>query len=141
MSLILCNDWFVNSDKTVTFYDTTLHQEFKTGQKKDGKYEHVVNFTKHAPYVSTQVIGYQISMVKKHSYVMVLTLGRRLRLVNETEGEKKKEKKDTFVQTQDDIEILFGLKEGKLSTEVEQETQPEQEQVTQTQQEQVTQTA
>ena len=126
MSLIVCNDWFVNnSDKTITFTDTVLHTEFKTtGVKKDGKYEHVVSYAKSKPYVSTQFTGYQLSVIKKNSYVFVFAIGRRLRLASASEAEaekEKREKKSNFVQIEEDIEIMFGLKEGKLSTEKEEE--------------------
>jgi hypothetical protein len=115
MSVLLCNDWVVTVDKTVIYYDTIADPVFKTGKKnEEGKFEHVVSFTKDKPIVSTQITGYQFWFkTPKVHYVVLLPIGRAL----------KKDKNN--VQLKDDVEIMLGLKEGKLSTEVEPEQVPE----------------
>ncbi len=124
MSIVLCNDWVVTTDKTVIYYDTSITQVFYTGKKnEEGKFEHVISFAKDKPIVATQITGYQFWFkTPKVHYVVLLPIGRAL----------KKDKKN--VQLTDDIEIMLGLKEGKLSTEVE----PEPEAVAETQTESVT---
>jgi hypothetical protein len=114
MSVILCNDWVVTTDKTVIYYDTTADPVFKTGKKnEEGKFEHVISFAKDKPIVATQITGYQFWFkTPKVHYVILLPIGRGL----------KKDKKN--VQLKDDVEIMLGLKEGKLSTEVDPEPEP-----------------
>ncbi len=128
MSVILCNDWVVTTDKTVIYYDTTAEPVFKTGKKnEEGKFEHVISFAKDKPIVATQITGYQFWFkTPKVHYVVLLPIGRGL----------KKDKKN--VQLKDDVEIMLGLKEGKLSTEVDPE--PVVETTTETQTETVTET-
>ncbi len=114
MSVILCTDWVVTTDKTVIYYDTTANPVFKTGKKnEEGKFEHVISFAKDKPIVATQITGYQFWFkTPKVHYIVLLPIGRAL----------KKEKKN--VQLTDDVEIMLGLKEGKLSTEVDPEPEP-----------------
>jgi hypothetical protein len=111
MSIILCNDWVVTTDKTVIYYETTANPVFKTGKKnEEGKFEHVISFTKDKPIVATQITGYQFWFkTPKVHYVILLPIGRSL----------KKDKKN--IQLKDDVEIMLGLKEGKLSTDVDPE--------------------
>ncbi len=124
MSIILCNEWSVTSDKTVIYYDISANPVFKTGNKnEEGKFEHVISFAKDKPIVATQISGYQFGYkTPKVYYTVLLSSGRVL----------KKDKKN--VQVTDDIEIMLGLKEGQLSTYVEPvaETPVESEQVTET---------
>jgi hypothetical protein len=109
MSIVLCNEWVVNTDQTVIYYDAVAHPVFKTGKKnEEGKYEHVISFAKETPFVATQITGYQFwYKSQKVQYVVLLPIGRALR----------KDKKN--VQLKDDVEIMLGLKEGQLSTYVE----------------------
>ncbi len=111
MSIILCNDWIVTTDKTVIYYDTTVTPVFYTGKKnEEGKFEHVISFAKDKPITGTQIIGYQFWFkTPKVHYTVLLPNGRAL----------KKDKKN--LQLQDDVEIMLGLKEGQLSTYVEPE--------------------
>ena len=120
MSIVLCNDWVLTTDKTVIYHDTTAHPVFKTGKKnEEGKFEHVISFAKDKPIVSTQITGYQFwYKTPKVHYVVLLPIGRSL----------KKDKKN--VQITDDIEIMLGLKEGQLSTYVEPVPEPVVEQST-----------
>jgi hypothetical protein len=128
MAHILMNEWFVNDDKSITFYDKVKHAEFANGKskqvasndskkvvdRKTGKvtydavmvtmHEHTVsNFPK--PVRSTQITGYEIdykSVKERRTISLLLPFGRR-------RMENKK-----AVQTDDDIEILFGFKEAPV---------------------------
>ncbi len=113
MSIVLCTDWIVTTDKTVIYYDVSANPVFKTGKKnEEGKFEHLISFAKDKPIVANQIIGYQFwYKTPKVHYVVLLPIGRAL----------KKDKKN--VQLTDDIEIMLGLKEGQLSTYVEPEAE------------------
>ena len=115
MSIIICNEWSVTSDKTIIYYDISANPVFKTGNKnEEGKFEHIISFAKDKPIVATQIVGYQFGYkTPKVYYTVLLPSGRVI----------KKDKKN--VQLTDDIEIMLGLKEGQLSTYVETQSQLE----------------
>ncbi len=170
MSLIILNDWFINEDRSIIYYDTTKVQELSTGNKKSVvpasslaavagtdiepksvvMHEHRVPFQpgKHQVFESVQFEGYQLSYRKGNNYyTLAMPRGRRLQAAPPTtapatvpsettptptkKGEKK-QKVFTFAQTQDEVEILLGLKEAPPpepvveSTEqvTEQQTEP-----------------
>jgi hypothetical protein len=136
MVLIIVNEWFVNSDKTVTFYDEQKFKDYLTGNtkqvlseeekrvrnKKTGEvtYDKVV-LTKHehrfdpSGYTfseSNQVTGYQFfkkSTRNSPEVRLLLPLGRR-------QMENKKP-----VQKLEEIEVLFGLREPEVEAQVEPE--------------------
>lgn len=129
MSLLIVNDWFVNQDKTITFYDTQKHSEFANGKTKEipsedkqkvksketgqvsyetvmqKKFEHVFNPKGCVLTTSTQFTGFQLSRkgVLTGPSTVVLALGRRM-----------KENKN-FLQTEEEVEVLFGLREAPLT--------------------------
>jgi hypothetical protein len=134
MSLIILNNWFVNNDKSIMFYDKVQNVDYSTGNKKkvivgetstmvrgnvvksnveENLYEHKFVTTGCALRESTQFTGYELVNRTVHNRVpktiiFVLALGRRIK-------ENKK-----FVQEQKDVEILFGL-----STESDYEPKPD----------------
>lgn len=141
MSILIVNDWFVNQDKTITFYDTQKHLVFANGKTKEipsenkqkvkstntgqvtyeivmqKKFEHVFNPTNCMLTTSTQFTGFQLSRkgIRNGISTVVLALGRRMK-------ENKK-----FLQTEEEIEIIFGMREAtspveepKTTTEVTQ---------------------
>ncbi len=83
MSLIILNDWFINEDKSIIYYDTTKVQELSTNNKKSVvpasslaavagtdveprsviMHEHRIAFQpgKHQVFESVQFEGYQLS--------------------------------------------------------------------------------
>ena len=127
MSILIVNDWFVNQDKTITFYDTLKHTEFANGKTKEipseskqkvkkengkvtqetvliKKFEHVLNPKGYMLTTSTQFTGFQITRksVRNAPNTFVLSLGRRM-----------KENKN-FLQTEEEVEVLFGLREAPV---------------------------
>ncbi len=132
------NEWFVNDDKSITFYDKVKHAEFANGKskqvasndakkvvdRKTGKvtydaimvtmHEHTVsNYT--TPVRSTQITGYEIdykSVKERRTISLLLPFGRR-------RMENKK-----AVQSEDDIEILFGFKEAPVVETPPEATEP-----------------
>ena len=123
MSLIILNNWFVNNDKSILFYDKVENKEYSTGNKKKvivGETSNIVrgnvvksnveeNLFEHRFVTSgcvlresSQFTGYELvkrtvtNRVSK-TVIFVLALGRRLK-------ENKK-----FVQEQKDVEVLFGM--------------------------------
>lgn len=119
MSLIIPNDWFVNEDKSITFYDTTRHKDCCTNKTKNvvpswaaanptakevklvQMYEHQLTGKPSNFQISpsTQFDGFQVYYKSKFSIILALSLGRRVR-----------ENKE-YTQTQEQIEVLFGLRE------------------------------
>jgi hypothetical protein len=121
MSLIIPNDWFVNEDKSIIFYDTIRHKDCCTNkskkviptwaaasQTKEVKpvqmFEHRIagqpsNFKISA---SQQFDGFQVYFKSKFSILLALSLGRRLR-----EGKE-------YNQTPEEVEVLFGLREAPV---------------------------
>jgi hypothetical protein len=119
MSLIVCNEWFVNNDKSLTFYDGARHKDFyvnksksvvpvwasvassRTEAKSITMYEHHVPLAniKFRVYPSAQFEGYQIDFTKYHSYILALSKQRRVRNGKE------------FVQSEAEVEVIFGLRE------------------------------
>lgn len=148
MSLIILNDWFINEDKSIIYYDTTKVLELSTGNKKsvvpasslaavagtDNEprsvvmHEHRIAFQpgKHQVFESSQFEGYQLSYrTPKNQYIMAMSRSRRrvappsatpvTTTTPEVKPTKKGEKQQrviTYAQSQDDIEILLGLKEA-----------------------------
>lgn len=127
------NEWFVNQDKSITFFDKERHAELANGKskqvptndskkkvdKKTGKvsytpimltmYEHVLSGECPTPVISTQLNGYQTefkSKKERRNITMLMPFGRR-------QMENKK-----ALQTEEDIEVLFGYREGPSATEV-----------------------
>ncbi len=164
MSLIILNDWFINEDHSIIYYDTTKVHELSTGNKKSVvpasslaavagtdiepksvvMHEHRVAFQpgKHQVFESVQFEGYQLSYRKGNNYyTLAMPRGRRLQAAppttapaavpSETTPTKKGEKKQkvfTFAQTQDEVEILLGLKEAPppepVTEQVAESTEP-----------------
>jgi hypothetical protein len=164
MSLIILNDWFINEDRSIIYYDTTKVQELSTGNKKSVvpasslaavagtdieprsvvMHEHRVTFQpgKHQVFESVQFEGYQLSYRKGNNYyTLAMPRGRRLQAAPPTtapaavpsettptptkKGDKKQQRVLTFTQTQDEVEILLGLKEAPPPEPVvEQVTEP-----------------
>jgi hypothetical protein len=129
MSLIIPNDWFVNEDKSIIFYDTTRHKECCTNKSKKvvpswattstSKEVKLVQMFEHriagqpsnfqiSP--SQQFEGFQVYYKSKFSIVLALSLGRRQR-----EGKE-------YSQTQEEIEVLFGLREAPVSEQTVEST-------------------
>jgi hypothetical protein len=133
MSCILMNEWFVNQDKSITFFDKERHTELANGKskqvptteskkkvdRKTGKvsytpimltmYEHVLSGENPTPVKSTQITGYQTefkSKKERRSITMLMPFGRR-------QMENKKP-----LQTEEDIEVLFGYREAPPAPEV-----------------------
>jgi hypothetical protein len=158
MSLIVLNDWFINEDKSIIYYDTKCVSELSTGNKKlvvpasslaavagtDNEprsvmmYEHRILFQsgKNKVFESTQFEGYQFSYKQgKNYYTIVMSRGRRRQaaptvvapvIATPTTPAKKTEKQYrvlTFAQTQDDVEILLGLKEASVQEPVQEPVQ------------------
>ena len=123
MSLIILNNWFVNNDKSILFYDKVENKEYSTGNKKKvivGETSNIVrgnvvksnveeNLFEHRFVTSgcvlresSQFTGYELvrrtvtNRIPK-TVIFVLALGRRLK-------ENKK-----FVQEQKEVEVLFGM--------------------------------
>jgi hypothetical protein len=129
MSLIVCNEWFVNNDKSLTFYDGARHKDFyvnksksvvpvwasvassRTEAKSITMYEHHVPLAniKFRVYPSAQFEGYQIDFTKYHSYILALSKQRRVRNGKE------------FVQSEAEVEVIFGLREPEPVQEVAEE--------------------
>ena len=125
MSLILCNEWTVDGEKNVTYFNNVQIPEFATGVSKkapiDGfpkpvtMYEHKFNYGTSKPCLSTQVNGYLVPLKYRnpktkaiYSPTFVLALKRRLT----TETENKKEV--VYLQSKDDIDVFLGLAEPKV---------------------------
>jgi len=133
MSLLIVKDWIANQDKTLTFYDTQKNTLFANGKTKDiqtedkqkikdkktgqvsyetvmqKNFEHVLNLNNYNLTQSTQISGFQLTRKSVQNNLkgpssVVVALGRRMK-------ENKK-----FLQTEEEIEILFGLKEAKQET-------------------------
>ena len=116
MSLIVCNEWFVNNDKSLTFYDNNRHKDFYVNKSKAvvpvwasvassrtearpiTMYEHHVPLAniKFRVYPSVQFDGYLVDFAK---YNLVLSKQRRIR--NDKE----------FTQSEAEVEVIFGLRE------------------------------
>jgi hypothetical protein len=128
MSLIILNDWFVNEDKSITFYDTTRHKECCTNKTKSvapawalsnpsnkevklvQMYEHHLSGTtsNFKVYPSEQFDGFQVYFKSsKMSLTLALSLNRRVR-----EGKE-------FLQTKEEVEVLFGLREAPVVESVD----------------------
>jgi hypothetical protein len=149
MSLIILNDWFINEDRSIIYYDTNRVAELSTGNKKSVvpasslaavagtdiepksvvMHEHRVQFQpgKHQVFESVQFEGYQVSYRQgKNYYTFAMPRGRRLQTAPpttavpavaevatpQTKKSEKKQKVVTFAQSQDEVEILLGLKEA-----------------------------
>jgi hypothetical protein len=131
MSLIIPNDWFVNEDKSITFYDTSRHKDCCTNKTKNvvpswavanptNKEVKLVQMHEHQLsgkpsnfkiYPSQQFDGFQVDFKNnKLSLILALSLGRRVR-----------ENKE-YIQTQEHIEVLFGLREPEPVVEQVSET-------------------
>ena len=159
MSLIILNDWFINEDKSITYYDTIRVVDFSTGNKKsvvpasslsavagtDNEpksvmmYEHHIAFQggKRQVFESSQFEGYQLSYKQgKNYYTFAMPRGRRRRVtptatavpeVTTVAPSKKGEKQHrviSYAQTQDEVEILLGLKEAPPVDSVVEPTEP-----------------
>jgi hypothetical protein len=144
-SVFIMNDWFVNQDRTITFYDTKKFSEFANGKTKDvpseekqkvknkqsgqvsfetvmvKKFEHVFNPKGCMLSVSTQITGYQLSRqgVKNGPSILVMALGRRLK-------ENKK-----FLQSEEEIKIIFGLQDESTTDDMTTDDMPTQDMPTQ----------
>ena len=122
MSLIIPNDWFVNEDKSIIFYDTTRHKDCCTNKSKKvvpswattttakevklvQMFEHRVTGSPSNFQISPsqQFDGFQVYFKSKFSLTLALSLGRRLR-----EGKE-------YVQKLEEIEVLFGLREAPVA--------------------------
>ena len=160
MSLIILNEWFINEDRSIIYYDTTRVTELSTGNKKSVvpasslaavagtdieprsviMHEHRIAFQsgKHQVFESVQFEGYQLSYKQgKNYYTFAMPRARRQQAAPPTtapvptettpttkKGEKK-QKVFTFAQSQDEVEILLGLKEAPPPEPVtEQVTEP-----------------
>jgi hypothetical protein len=156
MSLIILNDWFINEDRSIIYYDTTRVTDLSTGNKKSVvpasslaavagteneprstmMYEHRVAFQlgKHQVFESIQFEGYQLSYKQgKNYYTFAMPRARRQQapptsatVTEVTPATKKGEKKQrffTFAQSQDEVEILLGLKEASLVESVGEQTE------------------
>ena len=120
------NEWFVNEDKSITFYDAQQFTDFSTGLSRTQlksenenetvtvkMYEHKANLGDKVPKVSTQVAGYDVSLKSpksRYSTQFIMPLGRRLRV--SVTNEKTKKVTNEFAQTQDQVEIIVGLQEA-----------------------------
>ncbi len=151
MSLIILNDWFINEDKSIIYYDTTKVLELSTNNKKSVvpasslaavagtdiepksviMHEHRIAFQpgKHQVFESAQFEGYQISYKHaKNYYTLAMPRARRRQAaptatapapvptattpVTPTKKGEKQQRVITYAQSQDDVEILLGLKEA-----------------------------
>lgn len=140
MSLIVCNEWFVNNDKSLTFYDSTRHKDFYVNKSKPvvpvwanvassrsearsiTMYEHHVPLStiKFRVYPSVQFEGYQVDFTKNQSYILALSKQRRVR-----DGKE-------FVQSEVDVEVIFGLREPEPVEEPVQESTEQTSEATET---------
>jgi hypothetical protein len=161
MSLIILNDWFINEDKSIIYYDTTKVSDLSTNNKKSVvpaanlaavagtdveprsviMHEHRVAFqpSKHQVFESIQFEGYQVAYRQgKNYYTLAMPRGRRRQVAPSTtstaevvtsetptkRGEKK-QRVVNFAQSQDEVEILLGLKEAPPPvTETTEPTEP-----------------
>ena len=159
MSLIILNDWFINEDRSIIYYDTNRVTDLSTGNKKsvvpasslaavagtDNEprstmmYEHRVAFQlgKHQVFESIQFEGYQLSYKQgKNYYTFAMPRARRQQAppasatvaeVTTIVATKKGEKKQrvlSFAQSQDEVEILLGLKEAPPVEPPTEQTEP-----------------
>ncbi len=120
------NEWFVNEDKSITFYDAQQFTDFATGLSRTQlksenenetvtikMYEHKAHLGEKVPKLSPQVNGYDVSLKSpksRYSTQFIMPLGRRLRVP--VTNEKTKKVTNEFSQTQDQVEILVGLQEA-----------------------------
>lgn len=123
MSIFIINDWVVNNDKTITFYDIKQHNNFKTGKTKDFTYDDkrkvksepfVLNKFEHLFNPKGCNISYSVQFTGLHIYIKGVKSGPSIIIL--AYGRRMKENKN-FLQSENEIEVLFGLKEAEIEEE------------------------
>ena len=107
-TLVIMTHWFLNEDKSFTFYDHKKIQGFTTGQTKEFKYQDsdkTYKMFEHRIPLSGKLIeaqGFDGYQYKHQKFTVIVAFGRRMK-----EGKN-------FVQVLDDVLVMMGLKEPEV---------------------------